>query len=65
MNNPLSGAHIAQIAASEALKRRRAILDLYRSGMTYQAIAKQVGISRQRVAQLVKRANADLTELAG
>lgn len=59
MSNPITGAEIVQNAVEQAQERRKALLKLHQSGKSYSEIAKQVGISRQRVTQLVKLARAE------
>lgn len=43
----------------EARRRRAAVLALRQTGLTHQAIADQIGVSRQRVFALLKKARAD------
>ncbi len=59
MSNPITGTQIVQNAVEQARMRREALLKMHRAGKSYTQIAKQVGISRQRVSQLVKLARAE------
>jgi DNA-binding transcriptional regulator LsrR (DeoR family) len=60
MTDIITGRAIVENAVQE---RRKAILGLYRAGNSYGKIARQIGISRQRVAMLVKWAKVEESQI--
>lgn len=57
--NYLSGGAPHQAAAEAAKRRRDEIVRLRETGSTVTAIAAMLGVSKQRVSAIIKRAKAE------
>lgn len=59
MSKRLAGESVNQITFEAARKRRHGVLKLYQQHGSYEKVGAVLGISKQRVQILVKRAQAE------
>jgi transposase-like protein len=59
MSKSLAGDSVRLITVAAARKRRHAVLKLYQQHDSYQKVGTLLGISKQRVQVMVKRAQAE------